>query len=87
MFVADTFWPMVLGQFGFIGLFLVIYILLQIHQIIKNNRKENAYYYLAQMILFVYLIILSTAETSYTSPIAVIYFMIIALLTYVPNYS
>lgn len=82
MYVADTFWPMVLGQFGIFGLFLVINILIQIYKIIKINRTKNIYYYLAQMIMFIYLIILSTAETSYTSPIAVIYFMIIAILSH-----
>ena len=38
-FVADTFWPMIIGQFGFIGLAIYTFIIYKIYRNIKNNDK------------------------------------------------
>ena len=77
-FIADTFWPMIIGQFGFLGLGLYIYILLTIYKDIKNN--ENLDYYFGQILALLYLIILSIAEASLSGPIVVVYMALIAVL-------
>lgn len=77
-FISDTFWPMIIGQFGFLGLGLYIYILLTIYKDIKNN--ENLDYYFGQILALLYLIILSMAEASLSGPIVVIYMALIAVL-------
>ena len=77
-FVADTFWPMIIGQFGFIGLAIYTFIIYKIYRNIKNN--DNLYYYFGQILLLLYLLVLSVAEASFSGPIVVIYMVFIGLL-------
>ena len=77
-FVADTFWPMIIGQFGFIGLAIYTFIIYKIYINIKNN--DNLYYYFGQILLLLYLLVLSVAEASFSGPIVVIYMVFIGLL-------
>ena len=77
-FIADTFWPMIIGQFGVLGLGIYIYILLRIYKNIMNN--DNLDYYFGQILTLLYLIILSIAEASFSGPIVVVYMALIAVL-------
>ena len=77
-FVADTFWPMIIGQFGFIGLAIYTFIIYKIYINIKNN--DNLYYYFGQILLLLYLLVLSVAEASFSGPIVVMYMVFIGLL-------
>lgn len=77
-FIADTFWPMIIGQFGVLGLGIYIYILLRIYIYIINN--DNLDYYFGQILALLYLIILSIAEASFSGPIVVVYMALIAVL-------
>ena len=77
-FIADTFWPMIIGQFGVLGLGIYIYILLRIYKNILNN--DNLDYYFGQILALLYLIILSIAEASFSGPIVVVYMALIAVL-------
>ena len=77
-FIADTFWPMIIGQFGVLGLGIYIYILLRIYKNIMNN--DNLDYYFGQILTLLYLIILSMAEASFSGPIVVVYMALIAVL-------
>ena len=77
-FIADTFWPMIIGQFGVLGLGVYIYILLRIYKNIINN--DNLDYYFGQILALLYLIILSIAEASFSGPIVVVYMALIAVL-------
>ena len=77
-FIADTFWPMIIGQFGVLGLGIYIYILLRIYKNIINN--DNLDYYFGQILALLYIIILSIAEASFSGPIVVVYMALIAVL-------
>ena len=77
-FIADTFWPMIIGQFGVLGLGIYIYILLRIYKNIINN--DNLDYYFGQILALLYLISLSIAEASFSGPIVVVYMALIAVL-------
>lgn len=77
-FVSDTFWPMILAQFGFIGLIIFIYILSKIYINIKNNT--NIYKYFGQISILAYLVSSSIGESSFMGPQSLIAFIIIALL-------
>lgn len=77
-FIADTFWPMLLGQFGLGGILLFIFIIINIYLNIKDN--DDIYNYFGQMSLLFYLLILSLAEASFSGPISVLYFVIITIL-------
>ena len=69
-FIADSFWPMILGQFGIIGIILFIRILIIIFKKIQNFKYYKKYY-LVGMTIFCYLLISSTSESAYANPIAI----------------
>lgn len=77
-FIADTFWPMILGQFGIMGLILFIIVVFNIY--INISKNDDLYNYFGQISLLMYMLILSLAEASFTGPIAVAYLAIIAIL-------
>lgn len=76
-FLGDTYWPAILGQFGFIGLCVVIYIIYLIYRNIV--MESNKYVYFSKLALLAYLLILSTSETSFMSPVAVLLCIILAV--------
>ena len=69
---------MIIGQFGFIGLAIYTFIIYKIYRNIKNN--DNLYYYFGQILLLLYLLVLSVAEASFSGPIVVMYMVFIGLL-------
>lgn len=71
-FATDVFWPMILGQFGFVGLILYIVIILLVFKRLQNDySKENKYIYIAKLISLIYLLISSTSESAFVNPIAI----------------
>ncbi len=66
-FVGDTYWPAIIAQFGYIGLVLILIVLYKIFQNISLER--NKYKYIQRLSVLGYLLILSTAETSFMSPV------------------
>ncbi len=84
-FIADQFWPMVLGQFGYFGLtaFIIIiykYIMLfviNLKQSIDLKQKQFMYVSLLGMLL---LLIDSSSDAIFTQNRAVVMFILFALL-------
>lgn len=66
-YIADNFWPMILGQSEFIGLLCYFIYLLNF---LIFNKKLN-YSKCSFVLLFVYLCISSIAETSFNSSFSV----------------
>lgn len=42
-YLNDTFWPSILGQFGYLGLILYLYIFISINKNMINKNKKNYY--------------------------------------------
>lgn len=80
-FISDTFWPMIIGQFGYLGLMCFIFYISILYSLISKLRQLNYDYYYSALGCFVYLLISSTAESSFVQPYAVLFFYIIG--TYV----
>lgn len=79
-FMSDSFWPMLLGQFGYIGTILyLICILLIFINIQEKYSLENKNIYLAKILALVYLLISSTSESAFVNPIAIPFAIILAL--------
>ncbi len=71
-FLSDTFWPMIIGQFGMIGLLLYVIILYLIYkQIEVSFSREKINIYLSKMICFSYLLISSSSESAFVHPMAI----------------
>ena len=71
-FVSDTFWPMIIGELGFIGLILYINCIINIYKKIQSEFiKENKYFYISKIICLVYLAISSTSEAAFVHPLSI----------------
>lgn len=79
MFISDTFWPMILGQFGFLGFIAYGVSILSILQIIQHQYNYNSNLYVAKIIAFVYLLISSTSEAAFVNSIAIPFAVILGL--------
>ena len=71
-FMTDTFWPMIIGQFGVIGTVCYFMLLLLIFiKIQMEYSKDNKELYISKLICFCYLLISSTSESAFVNPISI----------------
>jgi hypothetical protein len=89
-FVADQYWPMVLGQFGYFGLLgmaLVIYHYLTLFIAnIKTNINNSKYYYFLSAILGLLLLLIdSTSDAIFSQQRGVVMFIYFALVVNTTN--
>ena len=77
LFVSDSFWPAILGQFGYLGtmLYVILIVLIFAYCMAKTKdiKGKSVVYFCAA-----YLLILSIAESSFFNPMAVGVFYILA---------
>lgn len=78
-FITDTFWPMVIGQFGYFGLVLFIALLFYIYKSIQRITKNDVYINVSFLTCFFYLLVSSIAESSFSSYTSVCYFLLFAV--------
>lgn len=70
-FIADSFWPMILSQFGFLGIMLYLIFLLFIFKKISKTYYNNQQCYYVTFLLLSYLVISSTSESAFNNSFAV----------------
>ena len=70
-FVSDTFWPMIIGQTGFLGLLVYVYIIFVLFREIQQLFVLNKKVYLSALSVMVYLLVSSVAESAFVNPLAV----------------
>lgn len=68
-YISDSFWPMILGQNGYIGLALFIAMVLLWISKVTELRVTDKAFYTAGLVGVSYLLIASTAESSFVNPI------------------
>ena len=76
-FLSDTFWPTVLGQFGFIG--LIIYVVM-IASIAFIALRQDRITRVPVALCFTYLLISSTSASSFFNPVSVYLAFVLGLL-------
>ncbi len=80
-YVSDTFWPMILGQFGIIGFIAYAIIILMLFlKIQKLYQKQKKLEYFSAIIVLAYLMIASTAESAFVNPTAMPMAFLLAIL-------
>ena len=79
--INDSFWPMILGQFGYIGMVCMGLVVFDIFIQLFKSRTNNKYYFLGGIGLILYLLISSTSESSFVNYYSVSYFVAIGLFT------
>ena len=70
-FISDTFWPMILGQTGYLGTFFYVTALLLLFSAVYKMRRYNAYSFASALITILYLLISSTSESAFVNAMAV----------------
>lgn len=71
LFVSDTFWPMVLGQTGVVGIIVYVIILLFLVTAVFALGRRNAYRMASALGAFLYLVISSTSESAFVNGFAI----------------
>ena len=84
VFIADQFWPMILGQFGWIGfvayLLIMIYFILLFMRLFKQSRIKNLTNRMVLPFLALFMLLVdSTSDAIFSQDRAVTLFIIIAL--------
>ena len=70
-YLADSFWPIVIGQFGFFGTLLFILLLVYFLRSIVRRQKKSGCYLWAAYAVPTYLLITSTSEPAFFNAYAV----------------
>lgn len=78
-FVSDSFWPMILGQFGIIGILLYGGAVLSLMKDIQKIRIVNSGHYVAAIGAMIYLLISSLAESAFVNPYAIQFAVLIGV--------
>lgn len=78
-FLSDSFWPIIIGQFGYFGMMCFLIIVLCFFMIgLKFQKNTCAFIALTSILL--YMMISSTSESSFFNPFATIFFLIFGLI-------
>lgn len=70
LFGTDSFWPMIMGQFGFLGLVMYIYILYNLMKVIIKRTQGFKYIKIGAYFIFIYLLVSTVTDSAivhYTS--------------------
>lgn len=80
IFISDSFWPMILGQFGYIGFICYLYFVWILYKSIQRiNFNESKYLYISKLLCLIYLLISSVSESSFVNPMAIPLALIIGI--------
>lgn len=85
-FVSDSFWPMILGQFGVLGFIAYIYLLYRLYKKIQSLRPCKDYY-IAALFALVYLLISSTSEAAFVNLNSTPFAFLLGLLVKLHKYA
>lgn len=81
-FLTDSFWPEILGQFGFVGTVLFIVVVIYFLKLSFEKMKISINTGFAMLMTMIYLIIASVAESSFFNPTSFLFFIMFAIYEY-----
>lgn len=79
-YLNDNYWPMIMGQFGFLGLIITVTILFLFMKRVFKDLKTNKYFYLAGLFALGWLLLSSVASKSYSEFSTICVFLFVGLL-------
>lgn len=82
-FLSDVFWPTVMAQFGWVGLFVYV-VMLGCLIVFAYKKASSPGHRLSVILSFVFLLISSTAESAFFNPYAVFLAFCLALTLKIP---
>ncbi len=80
-YITDSFWPALIGQFGWIGFVLFIAIVISLFRTIFQIAKRNGIEWLSPISIMLYLLLSSFGESAFFTPFSAVYlFFILGLI-------
>ena len=70
-YTSDSFWPMILGETGVIGLVIMIILIIRLYLRIQKIRSIDTAQYTSALCILIYLLIISFAESAFVNPISI----------------
>ena len=86
-FVSDSFWPAIIAQFGFIGLIILLWLLLEMGKSISMDATRAGIRFAAFGTIPIYLLILSTSDASFFNYYGPYYAFIMAAIVGCTGYE
>lgn len=81
-FISDSFWAMIAGQFGMTGIIIWIILIYVIFKKIQQSyNKEIRFIYISKIIVLMYLLISSMAESAFVNSFAIPFAIILGIST------
>ena len=80
IFISDSFWPMIIGQCGYLGLFIYVLLMAILIWIVFETRRQNAWIYASGLAILVYLGIASIGESAFVNTYAVGFAFVLGIL-------
>lgn len=84
-YVSDSFWPMVIGQNGYLGALLFMLTLYMLYLQIQQWGLLNREYYLASFFALAYLGVSSLAESAFVNSFAIPFGIVIGMVLHKPK--
>lgn len=70
-FISDSFWPMILGEFGWFGIVMYLAAMWFLVKEINGMYQRNRAFYVSALSIMAYLLIASLAEAAFVHPLAI----------------
>lgn len=70
-YLTDTFWPIIIGQTGAIGIVAYLVVLALVFSKVITLEKINTYYFLAGVYIVVFMIVSSVAEPAFNNAVSI----------------
>lgn len=70
-FTSDSFWPIILGETGVMGLVSIVIVLGNMLKRLQKIKKINLALYASGLVCMSYMLIISMAESAFVNPIAI----------------
>lgn len=70
-YISDSFWPMILAQFGWFGLITYCIAVFMLFRRIQDMRSDSKAFYASGLSILMYLLITSMAEAAFVHPQAI----------------
>lgn len=64
-FLNDNYWPMIIGQFGLVGLVATVFLIVLFYKNTQKKVSENKYFMVASFLMMIFLVASSLASKSY----------------------
>lgn len=84
-FLTDSFWPCIIGQFGFLGVIVFVYVIVYFIRASFSKMKQDKTSGFCMLMIMAYMIITSMAETSFFNPTSLLMFILFAAIEHEPE--